>query len=117
MPFQSRSNLLPPAVRLELGARLVEQPERNLGIVVPIPISERVEELAQLLYDEGYGRVSRKEVVGALLLAATEDPSELADLLRNYRNASVRDSLVGQAATGQAASFPLRPPGPRPRPS
>ena len=57
MPFQSRSNLLPPAVRLELGARLVEQPERNLGIVVPIPISERVEELAQLLYDEGYGRV------------------------------------------------------------
>ena|SRR5207248_7499347 len=101
----------------DLDGRLAEQPERNLGVLVPIPLSERVEALAGLLYSEGHGRVSRKEVVGAVLLGATEDPFELAELLRRYRNARVREALVGEVPAAHVVSFPRRLPGPRARSS
>lgn len=104
-----------PQLHFHPDARLVEQRERNLGVLVPIPLSERVEALAESLYREGHGRVSRKEVVAALLYAAPEDPGELAELLARYRRARVRDALLGEPAADNVISFPQRRPGPRSR--
>ena|SRR5438045_1208074 len=106
---------VPRARSFDLSGRLEEQPERNLGVLVPIPLSERVESLTELLWRDGHGRVSRKELVGAILLAAPEDPFELAGLLRRYRNAPVREALVGQAPDENVVTFPARAPGPRAR--
>jgi hypothetical protein len=95
--------------------RLVEQRECNLAVLVPVPVSERVEALTEALDRDGHGRVARKELVGALLFGATTDTGELAELLRRYRTARVRDALVGDAPSGKVISFPQRAPGPRPR--
>jgi hypothetical protein len=101
-----------------LDGRLVEQKERNLAVLVPIPLSERVEALAEMLYREGYGKVPRKDVVAALLLAATADAEELGTLLRAYRTARVRDALVEPAESDDnVVTFPNRAPGPRARSS
>lgn len=97
--------------------RLVEQRECNLAVLVPVPVSERVEALAEALDRGGYGRVARKELVGALLFAATANTAELADLLRQYRTAKVRDAIVGGVPEGRVLRFPERAPGPRPRAS
>ena len=98
-----------------MGARLVEQRECNLGVNVPVPLSERIETLAEVLYQEGHGRVSRKEIVASLLLAATEDPAELAGLVTRYRSARVRETLVGTPPAANVVRFPKRAPGPRAR--
>jgi len=103
------------SLSFDLEGRLHEQRECNLGILVPIPISERVETLAERLYREGHGRVPRKELVAALLYAAPTDPAELAALLKTYRTASVRDALVGEPPSDNVVSFPRRAPGPRAR--
>jgi hypothetical protein len=105
-----------PHSEFDLDARLVEQRERNLGVLVPIPLSERIEALAELLYRDGYGRVSRKEVVAAILHAATDEVDELAELLRRYRNARVRDALIDEPSPAEnVVTFPNRSPGPRAR--
>jgi len=106
------------SANFHLDDRLVEQRERNLGVLVPIPLSERIEVLTEMLYHEGHGKVPRKDVVGAILFAATESPEELAELLRAYRRARVRDALVGHVqADDNVVSFPSRAPGPRARSS
>lgn len=107
----------PPTYDFSPSARLVEQRECNLGVLVPIPLSERLETLTELLYREGHGRVPRKELVGALLYGATTETAALVALLREYRTAKVRDAVVGDAPIGRVVSFPQRSPGPRPRPS
>src|SRR2546423_13807018 len=107
----------PRQLNFDLDARLLEQREQNLGVLVPIPLSERLERLTELLYHDGHGHVSRKELVAALLFAATEDPGELAQCLAAYRRARVRNALVGGAPTENVVSFPRRRPGPRNRSS
>lgn len=94
---------------------MIEQRDCNLAVLVPIPVSERIDALTEALDRDGYGRVSRKELVSALLLGATSDTAELNDLLRRYRMAKVRDAVVGEVPPGRVISFPERAPGPRPR--
>lgn len=105
------------SLNFDLDGRLSEQRECNLGVLVPIPVSERVETLADLLYREGYGRVPRKELIAALLHAAPADATELEQCLKAYRTARVRDSLVGERPSENVVSFPRRAPGPRARSS
>ena len=104
-----------PLTEFKLDARLPEQRECGLGVNVPIPLSERIEKLAELLYVEGHGTVTRKEIVASLLLAAPTNADELAALLRNYRRATVRRAHVGAAPQGNVVTFPNRQPGPRVR--
>lgn len=96
-------------------ARLVEQRECHLAVLVPVPVSERVEALTEALDRAGYGRVPRKELVGAILFAASTDVGDLAELLRRYRVAKVREAVVGEVPSGRIIRFPERAPGPRPR--
>jgi hypothetical protein len=103
------------SIDFDLDAPVAHQRERNLGVLVPIPVSERLETLTDILYSEGHGRVPRKELVAALLLAAPTDPDELATCLRKYRTSRVRDTLVAEPLSDNIVSFPLRSPGPRAR--
>lgn len=105
------------SIDCDLDGRLSEQRECNLGVLVPVPLSERVEKLAELLYQEGHGSVSRKELVAALLHTAPDDPDALAAKIKAYRTATVRQAYVGELPEGNVVRFPRRAPGPRARPS
>jgi hypothetical protein len=99
----------------DLDARLLEQRERNLGVDVPIPVSERIDTLTDLLYSDGHGPVARKELIAALLHTCPSEPEALAERLTQYRKARVRDTHVGEMPTGNVISFQKRAPGPRAR--
>jgi hypothetical protein len=101
----------------QLDARLADQRERSLAVDVPIPVSERLDALLDLIYREGLGRVSRKELVAALLHAAPADVADLSDALSRYRRATVRDTHLGEDRGGKVVRFPQRAPGPRARSS
>lgn len=103
------------SLSFDLNGRLAEQRECNLGVLVPVPLSERVEKLAELLYREGHGSVPKKELVAALLYAAPAGADELAATLIEYRKATVRQAHVGEPPEGNVVSFPQRSPGPRAR--
>ena len=61
-----------------------------------------------------HARAYRKDLIGALILAAPETAAELDKLVRSYRRASARDARVGKSAT--SVLDPSRPrPGRRPR--
>jgi hypothetical protein len=98
----------------DVDERLSESKDRGLGVDIPVPLHERVEALCELVYDAGYDRPSKRKMVAALLLAATDDPRELDELLRAYDRGRVKDSLVGEPEIeGNVVSFPQRGRGPR----
>ncbi len=61
---------------------------KNAGIVVPIPVHERVAELAEAVYDYGL-RANQSELIGSLLVAADTDGSTLEGLITAYRGITV----------------------------
>jgi len=88
--------------------------ERAIGVSVPVPLSARLDRLVELIEQQGH-RVYRKDLVAALLLAASEDPAELADLITRYRTAEVSAAAVGGSAGGDVVELSRAKPGPRPR--
>lgn len=89
--------------------RLLDCPEMDVGLALPLPVTRRLDLLTRRL-DEAGDRGYRKELIAALILAAPEDGAELADLLRRYRTALARDAAV----KGSAAAAVLE--GERPAP-
>jgi hypothetical protein len=71
--------------------------------VVPPAVDERLEELLQLAYDEG-NRLSRSEIVAALIWHCPLDGDGLGVIVREYRRAM---RSVSQPSKGS------RRPGPR----
>ena len=71
--------------------------------VVPPAIDERLEELLQLAYDEG-NRLSRSEIVAALIWDCPLDGDGLGVIVREYRRAMRSVSQPSRAS---------RRPGPR----
>jgi hypothetical protein len=63
--------------------------ERNLGTLVPIPISDTVDVLVERAMDVGE-RTTRKELVGALIFAlATTEGDQLRGLIHDFRLATM----------------------------
>lgn len=94
-------------------SRLAACQQRQITLGLPAPLNERLDRLVELADDEG-ARTNRKELVSALLLAATENGSELAETVRRFRRARAQDAAV----SGDLASvleFREHRPGPRPR--
>jgi hypothetical protein len=86
-------------------------PHRQTTFELPAPLSERLDRLVELADDEG-ARTSRKEVVAALVLAASESGRELADSVVRYRTAKARDAAVG-ADMAVVLQVRTHQPGPR----
>lgn len=81
--------------------------------MLPDVVSERLDALVQQLEVAGI-RVTRAEIVGALLLAAPTDTDEVDRLVRDYKQAPVADVYLG-TPEGSGLRLGTTQPGPRPR--
>lgn len=86
---------------------------RNRTFMLPDVLSERLDALVRLLDDSGF-RVTRAEIVGALLFAAEPDADEMDRLVRSFKQATVDAAYLGER---QGPGLQLGPthPGPRKR--
>jgi hypothetical protein len=100
--------------RILSDSLLRDAPEEGIGVTVPAPLSDRINALVDLL-DAAGERTSRKELIAALILAARPVSDELADAVRTYRRASVREALTEPERAGDTVQLAPRKPGPRPR--
>lgn len=101
------------AKRFDPDLLLRKAEERAIGVGIPLPLSRRLDALVEAAEEKSGSRVYRKDLVAALVLAASEDPQALADLVATYRTAKVRDA--GLADVPDANVLQLRPPAPGPR--
>lgn len=86
---------------------------QDIPVSVPPAIVKRLDDLLiGALKEDGYGKVARHEMIGALILSADTSPDVLHEQLRRYRLAKVREALPG--AGGDVIEFPRKPAG-RPR--
>jgi hypothetical protein len=100
--------------RIDPKSDLWDAEERPIGISVPIPISRRLDQLVTLA--EGTGiRVYRKDVIAALVLAASDDPEDLSKLLHRCRTAKAGEAQVKGASTAMVLELDRPKPGRRPR--
>jgi hypothetical protein len=88
--------------------------ERSIGVSLPVPVSKRLDRLVELTETEGV-RVFRKDLVGALLLAATDDPKALAALLTKYRTATAGDAALSGEPVAEVLELARAKPGRRRR--
>lgn len=88
--------------------------ERAVGLVLPDPISDRLDQLVDCAEDAGE-RTSRKEVIASLILDAELDGPGLAARIRRLRLATVGDVITHVSRDQAVATNPPRRPGPRAR--
>lgn len=102
-----------PAIPLD--HRLRDCPERQAGMTWPSPIHARLDEMVAIVREEAGRATNRKELVAALLLAASTDPDQLDQIVRTYRLATARDALINanHVERGNVLRLPRHRPGPR----
>lgn len=88
--------------------------QHNIGIALSDPLSARLDALVDLVEDIGE-RTNRKELIAGLILGAATDGRALAALVRRYRTAAVRDTLIDPDPSIAVLVFAPRVPGPRKR--
>jgi hypothetical protein len=101
------------AHRFNTGDRLEAVRHRSVGVDLPLPLHERIDELCQVVYDATYDRPPIRKMLAALVLAAPADASKLQQLLDTYQRACVSDSLVLTRSADGIVEFPDRKSGPR----
>ena len=100
--------------RVPAEAPLSGLEERSIGMALSDPLSARLDALVALVEEAGE-RTNRKELVAALILDATPDRTALAGVLRRYRTATARDTLLEADPSAAALIFRSPSPGPRRR--
>ena len=88
--------------------------EHNIGLALSDPLSARLDALVDLVDATGE-RTNRKELVAALILGTAPESSALAALVRSYRTAEARDTLIDADPSVSMLVFAPRRPGPRKR--
>ncbi len=101
--------------KFDVGERLDEARERGVGVNMPVPLHERIDQLCELVYQAGLARPTKRKMLAALVLGSPTDANELDRLLRLYDQARVRDALATAAPEGTIVEFPRRASGPRPK--
>lgn len=79
--------------------RLVRCPEATVGLALPSPLNERLNQLVQVVESAGE-RTTRKEVVASLILSEAIDGASLSEEIRQLRRAVVHEA-VAPDATGR----------------
>jgi len=100
--------------RISADTLLRDCPEKRVGLDLPAPISERLDDLVRLVEAAG-DRANRKELMASLILAAPETGEELSNLLRSYRQASARAARLDGSTDDPTIGIRSYRPGPRPR--
>jgi hypothetical protein len=86
------------------GARkLRSTPKKQIVVTIPAPLSGRLDALVALADEDGTP-TARNEILSALI-ASPWEPDDLAELVREYRSATVRRALV----PGQDQALVLKP--------
>lgn len=88
--------------------------ERNVGLALSDPISDRLDSLVSMA-ETRFGRTSRKELVASLILAAPTDEESLLQLLSTYRQSTADSARLDGREAGSPLSATSRKPGPRRR--
>jgi hypothetical protein len=101
-------------VAIKPEASLAGCAEFRIGVGVPGPLSARLDALVELANGAG-ANTSRKEVLAAVLLAASAEAQVLAELVRTYRTAHVADAIVEDVDRERFLQPEPAPTGPRPR--
>lgn len=100
--------------RFKATDRLIEASPKPLGQRVPEPLHVRLLDLCDLVYESGETRRPTKaEMLGALILAAPDNPTTLVEMLNAYGRADVGQALVGPRRGADVVRFEPRVPGPR----
>lgn len=100
--------------RIPADAPLQGLPERNVGLALSDPVSARLDALVALAEAAGE-RTNRKELVAALIVGTDTESGHLVALVRRYRSALARDTLLTPDDAPPVLIFPRRSPGPRRR--
>src|SRR5438105_10134779 len=95
-------------------SKVTECPQLPIGLSLPIPINERLNGLVDAANDAG-ANTRRKELIGALILAAAEDGEDLSQKLKTYRKAKAKDAALGRAPIGKVLMLHEQKPGPKSR--
>jgi hypothetical protein len=90
---RSRSESAAGGESLAGDKRLVDCPESTIGLSLPSPLSERLDQLVRLAEDAGE-RTTRKEIVASLILCAPTDGPALSERIRQLRAAVVHEAIA-----------------------
>lgn len=101
--------------QFDITERLDEAKERGVGVNMPVPLHERIDQLCELVYQAGFARPTKRKMLAAVVLGCASDAGELDRLLRQYDQARVGDALVTASPKGTVVEFPRRASGPRPK--
>lgn len=102
------------AQRISADALLPQCPEKSVGLALPAPISDRLDELVRLAEAAGE-RTTRKELVASLILAAPSSGEDVSVLLRTYRRSKARAARIAGSPETETIAVRSYGPGPRPR--
>lgn len=87
---------------------------RAVSLSLPVTLSQRLDDLVDLVEAEARETTSRRELFSALLYAAEPNAEWLAGVLDDYRHATVRESFVDEPRARQQ-TYKWDPPGAGPR--
>lgn len=100
--------------RISADTLLRECPEGNVGLALPLPLSDRLDALVALAETAG-DRTNRKELLASLILAVRPSGQEISAVVRTYRQATARDARLDGRTNDSTVPLRSRRPGPRPR--
>ena len=100
--------------RIAADTPLRSCPERNVGMALCDPISNRLDRLVALA-EGSFDRTSRKELLASLILAAPTEGTALVEMLRAYRQSTAEQARLDEGTAGVPLTSSDRRPGPRPR--
>lgn len=103
---------------VEADTRLASTPCRKTTLMVPDLVLDDLDQRINAMESAGKGRIARGDVLAALLIEATRDAGELADLVERYRrmtagefNREVRGDNEGRVISLPSRRGAGRPPG------
>ncbi len=100
--------------RISADTLLPECPEKRVGLSLPAPISQRLDDLVRLAEASGE-RTNRKELLASLILASPRTGKDVSGLLHTYRQSAAREARLDGNADEPTIPIQSHPPGPRPR--
>lgn len=100
----------PKRVTLQLADPIIDCPTRGTSMNLPIAVLTRLDAMAT---EARFARVSRNELLAALIAAAPVDAASLEDLVSTYRRLLIADVLpdATDGDGGDSVVVPMRKPG------
>jgi hypothetical protein len=97
----------PKRVTLQLADSIIDCPSHGTSMNLPIAALRRLDAMAM---KARFARVSRNELLAALIAAAPLDGARLEEIVREYRQLRIADVLP-ETSSGDSVVVPIRKPG------